>query len=118
MKRDYQPADRTAAVALRIISLKLTERGPSAFVITLIDSSPELLLFTLLSGILTNPFISFSFSVTLSFFYITTNMQCYLKLENTELGKFYNPSSLSNNWDNYKKYLETKHLKQNNENYD
>lgn len=44
------PDDLTAAVALLIISRRLTEREPKAFVITLIDSSPELLLLLLPSG--------------------------------------------------------------------
>jgi hypothetical protein len=44
------PDDLTAAVALRIISRRLTERAPNALVITLIDSSPELLLLLLPSG--------------------------------------------------------------------
>lgn len=38
------PDDLTAAVALRIISRRFTEREPKALVITLIDSSPKLLL--------------------------------------------------------------------------
>jgi hypothetical protein len=38
------PDDLTAAVALRITSRRLTEREPKALVITLIDSSPKLLL--------------------------------------------------------------------------
>jgi hypothetical protein len=47
---DFLPDDLTAAVALRIISRRLTEREPKALVITLIDSSPELLLLLLPSG--------------------------------------------------------------------
>jgi hypothetical protein len=43
----FLPDDLTAAVALRIISRRLTEREPKALVITLIDSSPELLLLLL-----------------------------------------------------------------------